>query len=184
MIGRFYTPLFVWAATLVAAAPWPRGVGLAVASAALVLGLLAPDEPALLSGYNSASELREEPGSKQRRWWLGEAFDERRVYYMDTGLLKQRAGPPTPAHEGALTGPKWRRAGVTTVTFPTIGFAGYFAGPGVHIIDPYALSDPVLARLPAMRKFRVGHYERQMPEGYPETVASGVNRISDPGSVL
>jgi arabinofuranosyltransferase len=67
------------------------------------------------------------------------------------------------------------------VTFPTIGFAGYFAGPGVHVIDPYALSDPVLARLPAQRKFRVGHYERHMPEGYPESVASGVNRISDPG---
>jgi arabinofuranosyltransferase len=181
MIGRFYTPLFVWAATLLAASSWPRGVGLTVASAALVLGLMAPDEPALLSGYNSTMELREEAGGKQRRWWLGEAFDERRVYYMDTGLLKQRAGHPTPAHEGAFVGLKWRQAGVTTVTFPTIGFAGYFAGPGVHVIDPYALADPVLARLPAQRKFRVGHYERHMPEGYPETVSSGVNRISDPG---
>src|SRR5258706_6732498 len=181
MSGRFYTPLFVWAATLLAAASWPRGVGVTVALASLALGLVAPDEPALLSGYNSAMELREEAGIKQRRWWLGEAFDERRVYYMNTGLLKQRAGHPTPAHEGAFVGLKWRQAGVTTVTFPIIGFAGYFAGPGVHIIDPYALADPVLARLPAQRKFRVGHYERQMPDGYPESVASGVNRISDPG---
>jgi arabinofuranosyltransferase len=69
---------------------------------------------------------------------------------------------------------------VRVVAHATIGFAGFFAGPGVHIIDPYALSEPVLARLPAKRKFRVGHYERELPGGYQDTIASGVNQISQP----
>jgi arabinofuranosyltransferase len=61
-----------------------------------------------------------------------------------------------------------------------VGFSGYFAGPGTHIIDIYALGDPLLARLPAMPTFRVGHFERRIPDGYDETVARGVNKISDP----
>jgi arabinofuranosyltransferase len=182
MIGRFYTPVFAWTATLIATAswPWPRAAGLTVAAAALLVGLMAPDEPALVSGYRSATELREEAGIRQRRWWLGEAFDERRVYYMYTGLLKQSAKELKPAHGWSYVGLKWRQSGARVETMATIGFAGYFAGPGVHIIDPYALFDPLLARLPCYRKFRVGHYERHMPAGYPETVARQVNQISDP----
>lgn len=33
--------------------------------------------------------------------------------------------------------------------WPNVGFKGYFAGPGVHAIDPMALAEPLLARLPA-----------------------------------
>lgn len=182
MFGRFYTPLLVWTATLFAIAPFrqPRRAGAAIALAALLVGLAAPDEPALLSGYGSPTERREERGERIRRWWFREAFDERRVYYWATGLLRQRRGHVAPGHPWVETGLEWRRSGTPVVVFPTIGIAGFFAGPTVHIIDPYALADPLLARLPSKPKFRIGHYERALPDGYERTVASGVNVIRDP----
>ena len=61
-----------------------------------------------------------------------------------------------------------------------IGFVGYFAGPGVHIVDPYALSDPLLSRLPAIPGSRTGHYLRDIPAGYLESLESHTNQIADP----
>ena len=42
-----------------------------------------------------------------------------------------------------------RRGGRQVVVRTTIGLTGFYAGPEVHIIDELALSDPLLARLPA-----------------------------------
>jgi arabinofuranosyltransferase len=49
----------------------------------------------------------------------------------------------------------------------------YYADPKFHIIDPLALSDPVLARIPA--DGRVGHYTRDLPEGYVQSIRTGEN---------
>lgn len=56
----------------------------------------------------------------------------------------------------------------------TIGMYGYYHGPHVAIIDKYGLSDPLLARLPskASRMERIGHIERDIPEGYLQAVES------------
>ncbi len=47
--------------------------------------------------------------------------------------------------------------------FGAIGIAGYYAGPGTHIIDTFA-PDPLLARLPMAANRGPGHYERAIPE--------------------
>ena len=60
-----------------------------------------------------------------------------------------------------------------------VGFYGYAAGPTVHIVDYYALADPLLARLPAKTKWRIGHFVRIMPAGYPETIQARSNQIPD-----
>ncbi|MEL7424311.1 MAG: hypothetical protein AAFN81_15035, partial [Bacteroidota bacterium] len=62
-----------------------------------------------------------------------------------------------------------------------IGMQGYEAGPGIHIVDQLALSDPLLARLPAERRpnWRVGHYFRKIPEAYLETLRSGQDHFID-----
>jgi arabinofuranosyltransferase len=59
------------------------------------------------------------------------------------------------------------------------GFFGYAAGPSVHIIDSWALGDPLLARLPADAAWRIGHFRRRVPEGYVQTVQTGRNVIRD-----
>lgn len=61
-----------------------------------------------------------------------------------------------------------------------IGVFGYYARQSIEIIDPLALADPMLSRLPAREGARVGHYERALPKGYVETLVSGSNRIEDP----
>jgi arabinofuranosyltransferase len=62
-----------------------------------------------------------------------------------------------------------------------IGVAGYSWGPDEHIIDIYGLADPLLSRLPNHDlDWRVGHYERSVPAGYAETIATGSNLIESP----
>ena len=61
-----------------------------------------------------------------------------------------------------------------------VGMVGFHTGPDRHIIDVWALSDPFLARLPATRPWRIGHYTREPPPGYFESVAEDANRLTDP----
>jgi hypothetical protein len=66
----------------------------------------------------------------------------------------------------------------------SIGFYGLAAGPDKYLVDRNALSDPLLARLPVSRhlyfEFYAGHYFRDIPDGYLESVARGENLIADP----
>lgn len=67
---------------------------------------------------------------------------------------------------------------------PWIGEVGFFAGPTKYIIDPNALSDPLLARLPIPPSFYfefwVSHFTRQLPAGYVESRRADRNLIEDP----
>jgi arabinofuranosyltransferase len=62
----------------------------------------------------------------------------------------------------------------------TIGMIGYYTGPDRHIIDRFALGDPLLARLPAVQPWRIGHFARELPEGYVESVERDTNVVADP----
>jgi arabinofuranosyltransferase len=61
-----------------------------------------------------------------------------------------------------------------------LGLYGYYCGPTVHVIDKFALADPLLSRLPARAGSRIGHFERRLPEGYVESIATGRNLVADP----
>jgi arabinofuranosyltransferase len=62
-----------------------------------------------------------------------------------------------------------------------IGIAGYYGGPDLKIVDIFALADPLLARLPVKNPYtRIGHFERDLPKGYVETIESGRNKIANP----
>jgi arabinofuranosyltransferase len=74
-----------------------------------------------------------------------------------------------------------RAARVPVVFNDDAGMFGFFAGPRVHVVDDFALTDPLLARLPAVPTLsRPGHLSRTLPRGYGESLASGENRIRDP----
>jgi len=110
--------------------------------------------------------------------------DERAYYYPISGLMNYQPGKEIPfSSEGWVEHGKSLRAnGKSVVDEKNVGFIGYFAGPAVHIVDLYALCDPLLARRPASSpgKWRIGHYEREVPEGYLQTLRTGVNQIRDP----
>lgn len=116
--------------------------------------------------------------------------DERRAYYPHVGLLKSMNKDPWPDHRWAIAGMNANRTAEdlfqtnqqTDVSLfqvgTTVGLYGYFAGPRVHIIDELSLCDPLLSRLPmAKSEWRPGHFRRDIPDGYIETLVFKENRM-------
>lgn len=105
--------------------------------------------------------------------------DERGFYYLKLGLIPS-------LQEGNWQTHRWFTDGVQARKIPgiytrcTIGMTGYAAGPDVYIIDPLALTDPFLARLPSRSTARIGHYERAFPEGYLASRAHSRNELQQP----
>jgi arabinofuranosyltransferase len=105
--------------------------------------------------------------------------DERGFYYQELGLIPVLKRGTWWAHPWLAEGRAVRtRPGLYTRC--TIGMVGFAAGPSVRWLDPLALTDPFLARLPARTNARVGHYERAFPEGYLESESQGGNALADP----
>ena len=63
-----------------------------------------------------------------------------------------------------------------------VGARGYACGPDVHILDRLAITEPLLARLPAREDlpWRIGHFFRRVPLGYPQSILQRRNLIDDP----
>jgi arabinofuranosyltransferase len=74
------------------------------------------------------------------------------------------------------------RAGTKVDTKGAVGMTGFAAGPGFHLVNDYALSEPLLARLRhrSGNGWRIGHLLRPLPDGYRETLETGKNVIVDP----
>jgi arabinofuranosyltransferase len=110
--------------------------------------------------------------------------DERRVYYPDLGLYRTWLGAGSPERHGQASYAKARgleKRPDDVVIWSSVGLAGYYAGPAVHIIDRNALADPLLARLPPQPGWRIGHFVRAEPAGYFESCKQRQNLIEDPG---
>ncbi len=105
--------------------------------------------------------------------------DERMWYYLTNSLVQVMRGAPD--HLWKSDGLRLRQAGAAVVVDEAIGMVGFYAGPKVHIVDQWALADPLLARLPAWRnaRWRIGHFDRVIPDGYLETLRTGENVIAD-----
>jgi len=86
----------------------------------------------------------------------------------------------------------WPTAPSSGVDLPTavvpqygfLGTVGILTGPTVHLIDQYALTDRFLAAQPFTAEpfqWRIGHFNRLLPPGYVEAVASGdPSKVEDP----
>lgn len=118
--------------------------------------------------------------------------DERFWYYENTGLLKNLSQNKVEKHPWVEHALAVKSANDKLVVKATVGLFGFYAGRDVHIVDQYALTDPLLARLPSTEywligkekpedeKFwRIGHFARKIPEGYLESLKSGKNKIAD-----
>ena len=103
--------------------------------------------------------------------------DERAFYYRGTGL-KPSLINRGPSHPWLIEG-RLLRGQEGVFVRCAIGMVGFSAGPNVYWIDPLALADPLLARLPARSSTRVGHYERAFPQGYVDSVVKQKNLLVD-----
>jgi arabinofuranosyltransferase len=178
MGGRFWSLPFLAAIAIlsrlrVTTRCWPPVQHVAVAS---LLGLgLAADFPTLSHQYYALRADDSPAGiADYARGSLGHSSLE---HSMDHRV---------PEHPWVTMGLQAKvQPGVVQV-WGALGYAPYHAGPSVIVIDPYALSDGFLARLPIPRpkiasSWRIGHFERALPTGYLESVQLGENRVQDPG---
>jgi arabinofuranosyltransferase len=175
MSGRFISAPFLCGVCLITRHPWTwrRTVSLGACAGIVALALLAPT-PSLLTG----SDFRPAPAQADEHG-IG---DVRRYYYPNTGLLRTGAAF-TPGRDRLYDQGLEARANGTRLMFvKPAGLIGYAAGPRVHLVDVWALGDPLLARLPSRQdRWTIGHFARRTPEGYPETIESGSNRIVESG---
>ena len=188
MMGRFLTAPLVVAIAVLARTEWMKTRARAYAGAALAvgLGLLAPWEPALLSGYGYSDANNWIHGRATRDpadgglYTLVRGIADERRFYESTGLLEVGLKGSF-GHMWRSDGEELRRGGRQVVVRGNIGLIGFYAGPEVHIIDELALSDPLLARLPGGdAESRIGHLVRTVPDGYVQSVATGTNLITNP----
>lgn len=112
--------------------------------------------------------------------------DERLVYAERTGLLAaiQHNSPRV-----VYSQDDW----VYSATYPRkvniygpVGINGLRDGPNIHVIDKNGLADPLMARMPLedTQDWRIGHFHHIIPDGYEETLASGMNQIENPDIAL
>jgi len=174
MSGRFFALPFVVAAMTVAPAaadlgfPWALG-------ALFAYNVLMPIVPIKTTArYDAAWPWRTQNGIK----------DERGHYHQATNILFYSPFRPLPDFVWVREGTSFRNGPQKTTVQGSIGFYGLYAGPEKFLVDRNALSDPLLARMPVSPRlyfeFYAGHYFRDIPEGYLESVTENQNLLTDP----
>ncbi len=73
------------------------------------------------------------------------------------------------------------RAKDGVVVFPLIGMVGFSDHSELHIVESMGLSDPLLARIRYQSdgRERPGHFRREIPAGYVESLRQGKNLLED-----
>ncbi|MBI4843161.1 MAG: hypothetical protein HY809_02400 [Nitrospirae bacterium] len=110
--------------------------------------------------------------------------DERGYYFNDLSFYRYFIfNNKTGLHKAKLwanEGYKFKEAPDKIIVRMNIGLFGYYAGINKIIIDPFAISDPFLARLPVTGSWRIGHFKRKIPDGYVDSLIKGNESIVNP----
>ncbi|MBU8920535.1 MAG: hypothetical protein KOO63_01625 [Bacteroidales bacterium] len=110
--------------------------------------------------------------------------DERGFFFDILSLYRythrDKEGKIFPDCPEAYQGLKFKNTPNSITAAASIGVFGYYAGTENIIIDPLGLSDPLLARMPVTGKWRIGHFKRELPEGYAKSIITDNEVIADP----
>jgi arabinofuranosyltransferase len=173
MSGRFFSMPFLVA--VMVAAPALAANAYAAMAALVAYNVLVPLAPVkTTSAYTAAWPWRTQNGIK----------DERGYYHAGTNILFFSPFRDLPDFVWVREGTSFRSAPQKVTVQGSIGFYGYYAGPEKFLVDRNALSDPLLARLPVSPRFYfefyAGHFFRDLPDGYLESVEHDRNALRDP----
>jgi arabinofuranosyltransferase len=182
MSGRFFTAPFLFAAVVISRARsfslQSRFAGAAVIVVLGVFSFRSTLFDSQLSQVVPGYELIDRNGiADERLFYFHQSYNRGLVV---DGVRNTQAGSFYAGNRWILTGEKSVSAGTN------LGFRGYEAGPNVYFVDVFALVDPLLARLPINDKtqWRIGHFSRDLPRGYLDTLNSGQMRISNSNLAL
>ncbi len=101
--------------------------------------------------------------------------DERLIYHQRGGLWARLASDDGLVRE-AVDGPH------DLIVFEEVaGWSAFIAGPGCHVVNPYALGDAFLARQVAdpPDQTRAGHVTRHVPSRYLDSIRADENLLED-----
>jgi len=120
-------------------------------------------------------------------WWeKGPGIADEYVGYAGPRTAP-RFRPPEPyaqglarqwANEGRMAHAYARAHGPITVHIGAAGLLAYHAGPDVHVVDWFGLTDAFVARCVPFAKSRIGHLRYEVPTGYLESLGA-VNLLPD-----
>jgi arabinofuranosyltransferase len=117
--------------------------------------------------------------------WFQGVSDEREMYFRTSGLFRDgkiNTAPDSPwVDMGVLLNKKAERNGPQMIIHGANGFLGYYAGPGVYIIDDLSLGNAFFAHQPIQdfSDWRIGHFRRKVTWDYLQSLRSGKNVIQD-----
>jgi arabinofuranosyltransferase len=185
MSGRFFAVPFFLATYLVARwlqepAPSPRFLKPAAAVALLLLAVITPLSPVTQPLTNLSNYVygivpnTPRDGIELLDTYHGLVSDEGE-YYCPYMCLYNLANLPLNIYYKESQ----RIKHIPQVVEGSIGLAGYYADPKVHIVDEYALADPLLSHLPSNDAARQGHFDRQIPPGYLDSLKHHANLITN-----
>jgi arabinofuranosyltransferase len=172
MSGRFFAEPFLVSLLLLSRCELESPLEALTALAVLLaLGIYSPRPP--IQTNEQYAGLGSSPQSVD---------DERGYRHFDTSFLRLNKDHSMKDLAGWVAdGIKARREHARVTQYKNIGYYGFFAGPEVHVIDPFGLGDPLLARLPFAGgvPWAAGHFLRTVPEGYREAAVDD-GEIRDP----
>ena len=113
--------------------------------------------------------------------------DERSYYQPTHRVLPNLPRPfaaegprPIEQHRFALAARRFRDSGQRFAVADNVGTFAYYAALDQHVVDILGLTDPLLARLPTLSPWRIGHFRRSLPKGYLDTLKGNENQLDDP----
>jgi len=177
MSGRFFSVPFVMAVAGWSQLDFSPKWAMGLAAALLGLALLHPLHPV----FTTADYYVDRQG-KERELFSDGIVDEKGMAWERSSW--QRVGRDSELLQIEQEMASWGALPDSIVLVESqvaVGWHGYRRGPGVFIVDELALTDPLLARMPALRVpyWRIGHFFRRVPEGYMETVGRKKVAIAD-----
>lgn len=183
MSGRFLTsPLLVSVAIISINIRMKRDILIGM-SVVLLLGVFSVHSPLKSSNmvlYSPGFPIGDNNGiSDQRLFYFGNPNEGHFNSLVENGFRDTLLGSD-------FAGEKWYFTGFKKVILTgALGKPAYQKGPNFYYIDEFALSDPLLARLPVLNTYwQIGHFHRDLPEGYFETLETNENKIVDPDLAL
>lgn len=176
MLGRFLTAPMFMAVICLARVRRVGSIELLVAAAGIAALGLSTSPNTIEIDSSDLPTVEQSRGHRQ-------VTDVRGQLFGSSSLLSARRTTQMPDHRWATEGLRGTKSGRVVEVAGTLGFRGVAGGPDIHWIDIFALSDPLLARLPARwaPDWMTGHFRRQVPKGYMESIERGENLIEDRG---
>lgn len=165
MAGRFFTASFLVSLVVITTIP-------NVKRAEYITLLFIVISTGVLSLNNNLSKTHLDSNQES-------IVDERLLYYKFSNLLAAIQGKEMPSHNWVVQGKLAKENHLKLVDLYSTGFFGFYAGIDCHIIDKLGLCDPLLSKLTCEMPWRIGHYRRKIPDGYKESLETGIYQIQD-----